>query len=99
MNKMLLIVIVLGIAGYMAVPSFYLNSAVGRDNLALATEHLGLPLASRPNPTGQTVNTYRAGFQPPLCVDYFVTFEQKTLLDQASKLMLRDWTWQICRLL
>ena len=98
MNKLILIAVVIGLVVYMAIPGFYLKRAVGHDNLAVVTEHLGLPLGSHPNPDGYTVNTYRAGFQPPLCVDYLVTFEQKTLFDETSKPMLRDWTWQICQL-
>jgi len=100
--KLILIAVVLAFVIYMALPSYFLEKAAGRETLEGVTERLGQPLHSKlkqDGSVGSVVNTYRVGSQPPLCADYIITFEHKALSDgPALKPIMRDWTWKWCGL-
>ncbi len=87
---------------YLAAPSFFLNHAVGKETLDAVGERLGQPLHSMlkvDGSLGSLVNTYRVGSQPPVCVDYIITFEHKVLSDGLTfKPIMRDWAWKWCGL-
>ena len=101
--KLILIAVVLAFVIYMALPSYFLEKAAGRETLDAVTERLGQPLHSKlkqDGSVGSVVNTYRVGSQPPLCADYIITFDgSKVLSDGATlKPIMRDWTWKWCGL-
>jgi hypothetical protein len=95
--KLILLAVVISYVIYLAVPSYFLEQAVGRETLEGVTERLGLPLHSKlkqDGSLGSLINTYRVGSQPPVCVDYIITFEHKALGEGA--ILMRNWTWKWC---
>jgi hypothetical protein len=101
--KLIVLAVVISFVIYLAVPSYFLEHAVGKETLEGVSERLGQPLSSKLKQDGNfssVVNTYRVGSQPPLCVDYIITFEQKMLNDGATfRPIVREWTWKYCGLL
>jgi hypothetical protein len=101
--KVLVLAVAISYAIYLAVPTYFLEHAVGKETLEGVTERLGLPLNSKLKQDGNVssvVNTYRVGSQPPLCVDYILTFEQKLLSDGTTfRPIMREWTWKYCGLM
>ncbi len=90
---------------YVAAPSFFLNNAVGHETLDAVTERLGQPLHSNlklDGSLGSLINTYRVGIQPPLCVDYIITFTYRAPGDETRvnprAVFVSAWTWKLCRL-
>jgi hypothetical protein len=100
--KLILVAVLIVFVIYMALPSYFLEKAAGRETLEGITERLGQPLHSQlklEGSLGSLVNTYRVGSQPPVCVDYIITFEHKVLSDGLTfKPIMRDWTWKWCGL-
>jgi hypothetical protein len=101
--KVLVFAVAISYAIYLAVPTYFLEHAVGKETLEGVTERLGQPLSSKLKQDGDVssvVNTYRVGSQPPLCVDYILTFEQKLLSDGTTfRPIMREWTWKYCGLM
>ncbi len=101
--KLILLAVAISFVIYLAIPSYFLEKAVGHETLEGVTERLGQPLSSKlkqDGSLGRVVNTYRVGSQPPLCVDYIITFEQKMLSDGTTyRPVMREWTWKYCGLL
>jgi hypothetical protein len=100
--KLILLAVVIVSVIYVAAPSFFLNNAVGHETIDGVTERLGQPLHSKlkqDGSLGSVVNTYRVGSQPPLCVDYIITFEQKRLSEGTLLTpVMREWNWKWCGL-
>jgi len=100
--KLLLIAVAIAFIIYVALPGYFLEKAVGHETLEGVTERFGQPLHSKlklDGSLGSLVNTYRVGSQPPLCVDYIITFEQKVLSDGTTlRPVVREWTWKSCGL-
>ena len=97
MTRLIVMAVMIVFAIYLALPSFFLKKAVGRETMDSVTERLGQPLQSKPKPgTLSVTNTYRVGFQPPLCVDYLITFEQKVTEDTGVRPLISAWDWKFC---
>jgi len=99
--KLILLAVVISYVIYLAVPSYFLEKAVGKETLDAITERLGQPLHSnlkQVGSLGSVVNTYRVGSQPPVCVDYIITFHERKVLSDGAilKPVVRDWTWKWC---
>ena len=100
--RLILTAVVIVYVIYLAAPSFFLNHAVGHETPDAVTERLGQPLHSKlklDGSLGSVVNTYRVGSQPPLCVDYIITFTQRAPGDETRiNPIVSAWTWKLCRL-
>jgi len=100
--KLILTAVVIAFVIYLALPSYFLEKAAGREPLDAVQERLGPPLHSKlkqDGGLGSLVNTYRVGLSPPLCVDYIITFEHKVFSEgRTLKPIMRDWTWKWCGL-
>ncbi|HZC82171.1 MAG TPA: hypothetical protein VE222_10765 [Nitrospiraceae bacterium] len=102
--NLIVIVVVLLIIGYLALPSYYLTNAVDREAQDGVKEHLGQPLQSIGDATGRSIWIYKQ-VVPPLCVEYTLTFKrgnlsdetmQPDLSDKATLPVLRKWIWKWC---
>ena len=102
-TKLIVVVVVSLIIGYLALPSFYLMHAVGRDTQDGMRAHLGQPLQSVDSAVRsdwiykQTV--------PPLCVKYTLTFKRGSLSGETTPPVLSEtapsptlsnWSWEWC---
>ena len=100
--RLILIAVVIVYVIWVAAPTFFLNNAVGHETLDTVGERLGQPLHSKLKVDGSLgilVNTYRVGSQPPLCVDYIITFTQRAPGEETRvNPTVSAWTWKLCRL-
>ncbi len=103
-TKLIAIVVVGLIIGYLALPSYYFTNAVGRETPDGVRGHLGKPLQSIGDPTGRSIWIYKQ-VVPPLCVEYTLTFKrgnpsdetaQPVLSDKATLPVLIKWEWEWC---
>ena len=103
-TKLIVIVVVILITGYLALPSYYFNNAVGRETQDGVREHLGQPLQSIGDAAGRSVWIYKQ-VVPPLCVEYTLTFKRGSLSDETTQQVLSDkatlpvlskWEWKWC---
>jgi hypothetical protein len=104
MATKLLVSIVVGLLiGYLALPSFYLMHAVGRETQDGMRAHLGQPLQSIDSAV-RSVWIYQQTV-PPLCVQYTLTFKRGSLSEETTPPVLSDtaplpilskWSWEWC---
>jgi hypothetical protein len=102
-TKLLVLVLVTLLIGYLALPSFYLMVAVGRETQDGMRAQLGQPLQSVDS-AGRSAWIYQQTV-PPLCVEYTLYFQrrnvsqettQPVLSDKAPLPILSKWTWKWC---
>src|SRR5438309_11255576 len=101
-TKVIGIVVVGLIIGYLALPSYYFISAVGRETQDGVRGHLGQPLQSIGDSAGRSVWIYKQ-VVPLLCAEYTLTFKrgnpsdattQPALSDNATLPALSRWQWR-----
>jgi hypothetical protein len=102
-TKLLVSVVVGLLIGYLALPSFYLMHAVGRETQDGMRAHLGQPLQSIDSAV-RSVWIYQQTV-PPLCVQYTLTFKRGSLSEETTPPVLSDtaplpilskWSWEWC---
>jgi hypothetical protein len=102
-TKLLVSVVVGLLIGYLALPSFYLMHAVGRETQDGMRAHLGQPLQSVDSAV-RSVWIYKQTV-PPLCVQYTLTFKRGSLSEETTPPVLSDkaplpilskWSWEWC---
>jgi hypothetical protein len=103
-TKLIAIVVALLIIGYLALPSYYLTNALGRETQDGVRDHLGQPLQSIGDSAGRSIWIYKQTV-PPLCVEYTLSFKrinlseettQTVLSDKATLPVLSKWEWKWC---
>ena len=102
-TKLIVAVVVGVLIGYLALPSFYLTNAVGRETQDGMRAHLGRPIQSVDS-DGRSVWIYKQKV-PPLCVEYTLTFKRATSSEETTQPVLSDtaplpilstWSWKWC---
>jgi hypothetical protein len=102
-TKLIAGVVVGLLIGYLALPSFYLMHAVGRETQDGMRAHLGQPLQSVDSAV-RSVWIYKQTV-PPLCVKYTLTFKRGNLSEETTPPVLSDtaplsilskWSWEWC---
>jgi hypothetical protein len=102
-TKLIVVVLVSLLIGYLALPSFYLAIAVGRETQDGMRAQLGEPLQSVDS-AGRSAWIYKQTV-PPLCVEYTLIFQranvsqettQPVLSEKAPLPILRKWSWDWC---
>lgn len=103
-TKIILGVVMTLLISYLALPSYYLMNAVGRETQEGVSDHLGQPLQSFEYSAGRSVWTYKKEV-PPVCVEYTLTFIRRNPSDEATRPVLGDkatlpvlskWIWTWC---
>jgi len=103
-TKVILGVVMTLLISYLALPSYYLTNAVGRETQHGVSEHLGHPLQSFEDSAGRSVWSYKKEV-PPVCVEYTLTFMPRNPSDEATRPVLSDkatlpvlskWNWTWC---